>query len=174
MAEILRAYFDILMSRRGPDCLPASTTLLALTIAANAGLAIATIISSSEDVSDFVHYVISVVMLMSVLWLVLTWTRHTERYVQSATALFGADIYISTAQVVVFVIAGDPSRLKDPSTTFASMALLLLLGWFLWLVTFVVRRASGLGILPSVAITLIYFVLNLGAVFLLMAPPAQP
>jgi hypothetical protein len=95
LARAFRTYLDIVLFRRGPEDLPVSQTLLFLTIAANVllGLAFDALLPLPEY-NRIPLAVAEAVVTAGWYWALLQLARKPERFLQTASAIFGISIVL--------------------------------------------------------------------------------
>lgn len=164
MWAILRVYLDVVLHRRGPDAIPASLVLFTFTLIAN--MAINLSVSEVLDepwLQSIAHLSVYIVMLLSLLWLLLSTLGKSERWLQSATALLGADIIMTAVDGMLYLIGGDlPSPEQTERIPIVVLPLFLSFAWKLAIVSFVVQRAGNLSLLAGIGFAVAYFVLANG------------
>ena len=165
----MRAYLDVILHQRGPEDIPASSTLLLLTLVADAAVNLLVTGLAGEAWSDgVVSYVVSVVMLLSVLWLLLSALGKGARWLQSVTAVLGADIIITAAQGVLYLLGGDMAATVEAGRMpLVLLPLFLLFAWSLAVLSFVVQRAANVSLLAGIGVAVAHFFLTGGLLSLL-------
>ena len=95
LGRTLRTFLDIVLFRQGPEDLPVSRTLLVITIAANVllGLLFDTALPRPEF-NRIPLAIAEVVFVVAWYWALLKVARRPERFLQTATAVFGISIVI--------------------------------------------------------------------------------
>jgi hypothetical protein len=90
--QFLRIFVDIVLWRRGPQDLPVSVLLLALTVAAYVAASIVQLALFDESPANWVFYlVLDPLLLMGWTWLILRILGRGARFLQTASAVFGAN-----------------------------------------------------------------------------------
>lgn len=170
MLAILKAYTDIALLRRGPDSLPYSPPLLLLTLIVLGTME--TLVPPAPLFTMAQSGIISavdIIMTCSVIWLMLNAIGRLERFVQTATALFGAKLVLSAMQLLVQLPAGGA---YDPQTQEGVPSILLLQTlvelWFYIVMSMILRIAMSIGVLQSIGLILLITMLKLGALQLLL------
>jgi hypothetical protein len=119
--QFLRIFVDIVLWRRGPQDLPASSLLLALTVAAYIGVSAVQLALQGESAATwFFFVVIDPLLLAAWVWLVLRIFGRLERFVQTAAAVFGTGAVLGLfmyvpLQLLVDVLSLEPSSGAAPS-----------------------------------------------------------
>lgn len=159
MLQFLKVFLDIVLWRRGPQDLPASTVLLVLVTAAYVAVSVIQLAMLHEIGSVwFVFVVLDPALLIGGTWLLLRLYRHPERFVQTATAVLGTGALLG---LVVYLplqwllqVAG-----AGPESTFAGMAALALVVMFALVTGRILKLAMESNLFTGVAISLTYFLL---------------
>ncbi len=95
MKQFLRIFVDIVLWRRGPQDLPASWLLLALTMAAYVAVSVVQLALFDESLANWFFYVVlDPLLLLGWAWLILRILGRGARLPQTASALFGANAVI--------------------------------------------------------------------------------
>lgn len=171
MLIILQAYIDIALMRRGPQTLPASIPLLWLTVLALGVLALIPIpgqaVTAAETAAEFT---IHATMLASVVWLLLNGMNLRARFLQTATALFGAEFVLTCVKFAVLLVFPDTfEEFRQTERPNGPLMLLIALeAWSLAVMSAILRAAMGIGVLQSIGIIVLILVLYLGAAGLLL------
>jgi hypothetical protein len=96
--QFLRIFLDIVLWRRGPQDLPASRLLLALSVAAYVAVSVAQLALFTESTANWLFYtVLEPLLLLGWTWLVLRILGRGARFLQTATAVFGANAMLGVA-----------------------------------------------------------------------------
>jgi hypothetical protein len=156
--QFLRIFLDIVLWRRGPQDLPTSSLLLAITIAAYVLVgAVQLALLEESGATWFVFLVADPALLAATVWLLLRLYGHAERFQQAAAAVFGTGALLGIAvylplQVLVSGFGFEPaSMVAQASALFVVVAFALVTGRILQL-------ATGSSLLTGVAASLTYFV----------------
>ena len=89
--KFLRIFLDIVLWRRGPQDLPVSSLLLAVTVAAYVAVSVVQLALLDEAASSWLFFlVVDPLLLGAWIWLLLRLYGKSERFLQTATAVFGA------------------------------------------------------------------------------------
>jgi hypothetical protein len=90
LLQLLKAFADIVLWRRGPQDLPASPVLLGLAAAGYVGVSICQLALLDEaPAAWFVFVVLDPLLLAAGTWLVLRLFRQQARFVQTLSAIYG-------------------------------------------------------------------------------------
>lgn len=173
MLAIFQAYLDIALTRRGPQHLPASLPLLWLTVAAGACLALVrAAVEGASVLQSMLLYGLITAMVASVVWLLLNAMQRRERFAQTASALFGAEFILTCLKLcVVQAFPETLAEVRPQEKIVPSVPLLLLFGleaWSLAVMSVILRAALSIGVLQSIGIVVLIFMLFIGAASLLL------
>lgn len=159
MLQFLKVFVDIVLWRRGPQDLPASTLLCVLVTVAYVAVSVIQLAMLHEVGRIwFVFVVLDPALLIGGTWLLLRLYRHPERFVQTATAVLGTGALLG---LVVYLplqwllqVAG-----AGPESTFAGLAALSLVVMFALVTGRILKLAMDSNLFTGVAISLTYFLL---------------
>lgn len=142
MKQFLRIFLDIVLWRRGPQDLPASGLLLALTVAAYLAVSVVQLAMFDESVANWLFYlVLDPLLLGGWTWLVLRILGHRARLLQTASAVFGANavlgflLYLPLQVLGTAVGAGQDSSLAQAIAWLQVITFALVTGRILKLAT---------------------------------------
>lgn len=108
MKQFLRIFVDIVLWRRGPQDLPVSGLLLALTVAAYVAVSIVQLALFDESLANWLFYVVlDPLLLMGWTWLVLRILGRGERFPQTASAVFGANAVLGFLMYLPLQVLGS-------------------------------------------------------------------
>lgn len=176
MFAIVQAYIDIVMLRRGPETLPYSPPLLFLTIAALVTLVLASPAASEFTVGQKAIVVgMEVLMYCSVVWLLLNASARRDRFVQTMTAVFGADLLLKIMQLVIQ--AASPGTVDVSGDEPLSITTMLVVGlefWFFAVMASILRAALAVGVLQSFGLVFLIMLLTLGALSIVLPELVAP
>src|SRR5262245_13590605 len=130
MRELLRLFGQIALSRRGPQDLPASPLLLAITVASY--IAVTFGLSSLLPPVDSWRPQLFIEVAFSLAWyaLLLRAFGKPERYLQTATAMFGYQLVLAPPLIAIMSIV---RRLPEDSGWMTPVALIAI-GFLIWTV----------------------------------------
>jgi len=101
LATLARLYFDIALWRRGPQDLPAVGILLPLTIGVYVLISVALGELTPQLRSGWTPHVLSDAAFVALwYWLLLILAHRSERYLQTAAALFGLQTVLAAPSIV--------------------------------------------------------------------------
>lgn len=144
LAAGIDAWIGIVRFRKGPEDVPASTGLLLLALAGGVVLRGATLalLPASERTMPVMMVGLSMGLSLCFIWVIVRVARVPERFVQTATALFGAQVVLMPALLATgwfFLAHGNEPAWQMP-------AILLRLAvevWVLLIAARIVRSATG-------------------------------
>lgn len=154
--QLLKVLLDIVLWRRGPQDLPASALLLALTVAAYVGVSVVQLALLEEPPGAWTLLVFGDPLLLGAgTWLVLRLFRHPERFLQAATAVFGTGALLGLALYlpVQVLLAGAPA------TTMGGVVALGMVVVFALVTGRILKLATETSLVTGVAMALTYFLL---------------
>jgi hypothetical protein len=163
--QLLRIFLDIVLWRRGPQDLPASRLLLALSMAAYVAVSVAQLAMLPESAANWLFYtVLDPLLLLGWTWLVLRILGRGARFLQTATAVFGANAMLGFAMYLPLQVlltasgAGPASGLAQAVAWLQVIAFALVTGRIL-------KIATDTNLFTGIMVALTYIVL----VIMLMA-----
>lgn len=161
MKPIVSLFWYIATFRAGPDRVPASTTFLGVVIGLNilVNVALFLLLNEVEFLRVVTLIVVNLAVTAGLIWGVMMLLNMGERFLQTITALFGADLILST---VTNLIAWSVQRgFGDTATNVQFFIIALLFMWTLGVYGFVFHRALNLHIGFGIAIALFVLVFSL-------------
>jgi len=157
--QFLRIFMDIVLWRRGPQDLPTSALLLALTVAVYVTVSVVQLAMLGEDTATWIFFLlVDPLLLLGWVWLVLRIFGRTERFLQTATAVFGASAVLGLIvylpmQFLLSVLG------KDAASSMAQVFALLLVVAFALVAGRILKLATETGMVTGIAMALTYFLL---------------
>ena len=146
MLANLRALFsvvvDIILLRRGPEQLPASSVLLAVTVAIYVAISAMVIASvSTQDANWPLELVIGTATMLTWYQVALQLAKKRERYAQTMTAMFGVSTIFAPLLVPMLSSVAAHVQAKQQPSQFITMLALFLLVWLVVIFVRIVRAA---------------------------------
>ena len=183
MLANLRALFgvvvDIVLLRRGPEHLPASPALLAITM--GAFVVVAGVVSSWVSTGDARWPLeLAVVTFMTPLWyrLALQFANKRERFLQTVTALFAVLLLFAPIALPIasqyMTQAQAYEQTKVPPSALLGLLLLFLVVWRFIICVRIVRGAFEWRTFPAAMLVLAQEFVMLIVLAALMGPPVPP
>lgn len=175
ISDGFRVFADIARFRKGPEDVPASTTLLAVAIAGAVLLRalLLGLLPVSTGGSPVLVIGVGVGVTLLYLWLLLQIARHPERYTQTASAMFGYQVVLAPVLIgtgYLFLAAPEGSALQLP-------AMLLRLAaevWALAVAARILRSATTWPLFACVALAIANELLTFFALAALVPGAAAP
>ncbi len=155
MLELIRAFIDICLFRRGPQDLPASSFLLYLTLTAYAGsnflLALGSYTAATAAMASLADTALLAVLTLALLQL----HGRAARVRQTLAALAGTG-------TVLAVLALPPSYWLTVQAARAELSLpdLVVLGLFVWslaVIGHIIRHALGTRLIVGVVVAMVFY-----------------
>jgi hypothetical protein len=155
MTDLVRLFTQIALLRRGPQDVPAYPLLLALTVAAYflINVALSTVLPPLSG-PWLAHLTVEIVFTFVWYALLLNLVRRPERFVQTATAVYGFHALLSPLVVTVMWL----TRRFDQESVWHSAAALLSLAVLIWMITansYIVKAALEWSMPQSVALVIL-------------------
>ena len=159
LLQFLKVFVDIVLWRRGPQDLPASTLLLWIVAAAYVAVSIAQLALLQEPASAWVVFVVlDPILLAGGTWALLRLYRHPERFVQTASAVLGTGALLGL--VVYLPLQWLQVRMGvPPDSPSAGMTALALVVIFALVTGRILQLATESSLFTGVALSLTYFLL---------------
>jgi len=155
--QFLRICLDIVLWRRGPQDLPASSLLLAIALGAYIAVSAAQLALLGETAATWIFFiVIDPLLLGGWVWLVLRVYGHPERFLQAASAVFGtgAVLGIGLYLPLQLIITGLG---YEPTSGLAQFFALLLVVAFALVTGRIIKLATDSNLFTGIAVSLTYF-----------------
>ena len=178
----LRALFgsliDIVLLRRGPETLPASTALLAIVVAINAavGAIVVAFIPTIPAITVPELIVNSLVPLLW-FWMAFSLAKKPERFVQTMTAVFGVNMMFQPFISPMFAALLPYIQKPDPNVPPPAVLSLLFLLITVWLTVVWVRIVHAAFEWPYLVCFVFVLAGNMATLFIMAAlfggSPAQ-
>lgn len=161
MGALFRAWASIALLQRGPQTLPASTYLLALTLAAHLSTGVLLGLFSLSPAMALMSAMVGTLVMVALVHGLLLLHRLHARVTQTLTALAGCEVLIGLLVLpltVLYYIGGGMAEL-------ATLLSLLLLAWNVAVAAHIFRHALnvsvGVGVMFAIGYTLISLSLGL-------------
>jgi len=168
--QFLRIFLDIVLWRRGPQDLPASRLLLGLATAAYVAASVGQLALLGESAATWFFFVVlDPLLLLAWAWLVLRIFGHRERYVQTATAVLGANAVLGFAiylplQMLLAALG------QDPQSGLAQVVALVQVVVFALVTGRILKFATDSSLFTGIAMSLTYVLLVIMVMGLLRGP----
>ncbi|HEC15982.1 MAG TPA: hypothetical protein ENI99_05335 [Sedimenticola sp.] len=157
MLALLNYFFDLCLLRARPQDIPASSVLLALTLAAN--LVVGMLVMADAyggALRALFAGLVDNLLLLGLLWGLLYWKGRPARLNQAATALFGSGTLLGLIFVPLSSLAGPG---QSGTAALAGLFSLLLLAWSQFVMGHILRHTLEVpltrGLLLAVAFSIL-------------------
>lgn len=162
MWQLVAAFADIAMLRRGPDSLPDSGFLVAFVIIADFIVFLVELgFYGGIDPANVLLFAIEKVLLLSFTYVVLAFFRVERRFRQTATAILGADFFISLL-FLPFAVAAAVFGADLPSEPMGlTMLRLVSLLWLAYVSAAIMARSLSRPLLVGLLLEILYICLSL-------------
>ena len=157
--QFLRIFVDIVLWRRGPQDLPASSLLLGISVAAYVAVSAVQLALLGETAATWLLFIVVDPLLLGAwVWLVLQLYGHRERFVQTVSAVFGTGAVLGVGlylplQLIVTGLG------YEPASGLAQFFALLLVVAFALVTGRIIKLATDSNLFTGIAVSLTYFLL---------------
>jgi len=157
--QFLKVFLDIVLWRRGPQDLPNSGLLVALTLVAYELVNLVQIALMEVSIAELLLYlVVDPLMLMGGLWLVMMLFGRKDRWAQTVSAVLGCTALLALVVSVPMVLLVGPRMAGDPPAALQLLALGLVIA-FILVVGRIIQLATDSNLLTGSAIATTYVVM---------------
>ncbi len=160
MKRLLNYFVDLCLLRAAPQDLPAAWLLFWLMLPVNLAVGIL-LIGNNFGGPDkaFLAALVDIAVMLSWVWLLLAFKRHSGRFLQSATALLGCGAVLGALALPLQVAVGDGASL-DVAGQIAALMLFFILIWSLVVTAHIFRHALETGMGLAMGLSLSYSLLT--------------
>ncbi len=159
MQQFLKVFLDIVLWRRGPQDLPNSGLLVALTLVAYELVNLVQIALMEVSIAELLLYlVVDPLLLMGGLWLVMMLFGRKDRWAQTVSAVLGCTALMALVVSVPMVLLVGPRMAGDPPAALQLLALGLVIA-FILVVGRIIQLATDSNLLTGSAIATTYVVM---------------
>ena len=164
MLPLIRTLFDIALLRKGPESIPRSGVLLLMSLVLWVVAAVAfTSLIENADGADVRRELLNFVLAMSCYYAVLVSSGHSERILQTLTALIGCGALMALCFTAALVSIGQLA-----GQAFISMLAILYLIWSMSVEGHIIARAIDRVFYIGVLIAFAIFVFQYAALNLIL------
>ena len=157
LQQFLRIFLDIVLWRKGPQDLPASTLLVWLTLAAYVAVsAVQLALLGEGGFVWFFFLVVDPLLLAAWVWLVLRVFGRLERYPQALSAVFGTGAMLGLVAYLPLQMLVTGLGFA-PTSGVAQAVSLLLVVVFALVTGRIVKLATDSSLFTGIAVALTYF-----------------
>lgn len=148
MKSLAILLWNIATFRIGPDALPAQRNLFAFLLVLNLLLSISAqvVVNDYTPMRAITAALINASILLSILWLMLRIANHAQRYLQSASAMVGTDLILTTAALIGIALSSALPQVVE------SLVGLGTLFWTFAVFGFIYHRAMDIHIAFGIAL----------------------
>jgi hypothetical protein len=174
LLQLVYFFIDLCLLRRKPQDLPASPILfgLVLVVAALGGLLLSTTAGASLA-AGFGQTLLDLLLMLGALHLALKVVNKRGRYLQTGTALVGADAVIGLVALLPVTLARPTIGTEPgPDALIAGLMFLALVGWSVLVVGHILRHAFDLSLAQGVIIAIAFDVFSFVVISSLTQGPA--
>lgn len=155
--QFLRIFIDIVLWRRGPQDLPASSLLVLITLAAYVAVTVVQLLLLDEPAATWAFFVVGdPLLLMAWVWLVLKLFGRADRYVQTVSAVLGTGALLGLAVYLplqLIVVGFGQAATSSMAQVFG----LLLVVIFALVTGRIFKLATESNLFTGIAVALTYF-----------------
>ena len=157
MSAIFFRFIEIALCRKGPQDLPASGFLLALTLAINAlALGLSVFMFQGADLlRGALQSLLGLSSEFLLIWIVLTVFNHRKRMLQTMTAVLGVDTVINVAFIPLLLSMPSVPG-EGTASALQGLLLLCLLVWGVMALGCILRHALNVPLASGAIMSLIY------------------
>ncbi len=148
----IQTLINIALLRAGPQDLPFSTRLMGGALVLTAAINYPVVARYTPQAEPLVQILLLIGYNLVFVTAALRLRDRSQRFVQTATALFGTDVIISLAALPVLFTIGSPTE----ANALAALSFLVLIGWNIAVVNHILRAALDLRTGLTLGITLVY------------------
>ncbi len=162
MNTFIKLLFGNLVLKKGPQDLPASTTLMKLSLLAYLVSGLPGLLVSVDSVQAVLAQALDVLVLLLFVYLCLQLFVKLERYTQTIIALASIG---SLFQLAVLPILFQFKGVEEASQVMLGMSLLLLalVSWNLTVIAHIFRESFSVRLPAAIALTICYMFITLSA-----------
>ena len=170
MQYLLSSLVQIALLRKDPSVLPASVVLLVLTgIAFMAASALQAWMLHGND-RILGRTVLDLVLTVALFWLLLTLTRHGNRFRQTMSAVFGTTVLMTPFAIGLLAIQAPQSTVYAIKFL-AWTGSVIVIVWYILVISHILRSAIQIGFVTSIAVALTWLIAG-DALLKWLFPPA--
>ena len=157
MRYLLSSLVQIALLRKDPSILPASSVLVVLTGTAFAvASAVQSWILHGND-RLVGRTIFDLGLTIAIFWVLLTVTRHGNRFRQTMSAVFGATVLMTPFAVGLLIIQ-SPQTASYAVKFLAWTGSVIVIVWYILILAHILRSAIHVGFVTSIAVSLTWLV----------------
>ena len=156
MNALLTYFVRLCLLRSTPQQLPASSSLLWLSLFANLLAGVLLVAGAGADLFlALLEGLADSLLLLLMLWLALRWQRHGGRFLQSGTAFLGASTLLALVAVPLLAFTGAQGG-SQPLGELAGILLLALIIWNMVVFGHILRHSFDVSLSLGIAFAVLY------------------
>lgn len=161
MSVLFDLFLDICLFRKGPQHVPASSTLLNLSVLSYGAAGLLLMLASAVPSRALLLIVLDIALLAGLSYGLLTAAGQWRRFTQTLTALAGTGVLL---QLLALPLAIWLARVgpQQPAAALPSLLYLLLLGWSIAVTGHILRHALSIPMALGVLYALGYLIISWG------------
>ncbi len=160
MLAIVHFFVELCLLRRTPQDLPASPALLALMLCIGLfGGVLLAVTAGAGLLAGVGQTALDFLLMLGALHLALKITDKLPRFVQTATALVGADTLIGLIALLPVGLAG-PTIEDSPQLLLAGLMFMALVAWSVLIVAHILRHAFDIKLMQGAIIAVAFDILS--------------
>ena len=172
LLAIVNFFLELCLLRRKPQDLPASPVLLALVLATGLFGGVLLSVTAGAGLMEGVgQTALDFLLMIGALHLALKLTGKLPRFVQTATALAGADTLIGFLALLPVGLAG-PTIEDSPQLLLAGLMFMALVAWSVLITAHILRHAFDIKLMQAAIIAVAFDILSFVVVGALTQGPA--
>lgn len=165
---LFKLFLDIALFKKGPQHVPASGMLLALTLATYLAVGLILLGLETSWIDALLQVGMEVVLLLGFTWATLAGVKLTARFLQTGSAMLGTDALISAfaIPVLAWMTGGNDSGIPG------YLLLMLLMLWHLAVIAHILRHALSCALTVAIVMAIVYIGGSYQIMVMLFAPSA--
>lgn len=154
MLAVLYFFIDLALLRRAPQDLPASSVLFGIVLAVGlVGGVLLAVTAGSPPLLALLQGFLDLALMLAALYLALNLTKHPGRFLQTATALVGAETLVGVLALVPVGLAATASE-ESAEILLAGLLFLALVAWSVLITAHILRHAFAISLPIGAAIAI--------------------
>lgn len=162
MGKLIGRFIDICLLRAGPQDLPASSALLALTLLAYIASGVVVLLPGADFSSAVGQALVDALLLAALVRLVLGWRGYPGRFEQTLAALAGSGAFLGLIAWPLVVSIYRTDAQESLAVAFQTLLLLALFCWTLVVIGHILRHALSTTYAAGVLFAAVYVSLSMG------------
>ncbi len=159
MLKLFNFFLDVCLLRRGPQDLPASTSLFVIVIVFSVMVGAVGVADVIKGPAALAAAMLDAVIALVLLRLVLLFQNHSARFLQAATTLFGTSVILGLIALPLQLVIGAGGN-ESALAPLVSIAYLVLLVWVQVVIGHILRHALNVSLTLGIGLALTYSILS--------------